>query len=824
MRCPDCCNRFCPGEHLASPDGKVSDMSAQGAEPVEPGKPLRTTETKLPPMYSCHGADEFGTIHWTLDQLLHGSDESTSIWNPMDDVSGADPEGFREPPTAEPPADVVGEEGDAGMNITSDPSNSQQGNDSLKALPLSNRSSTHDCNACGIKLSECFTLCVHMLCPDCCNPLTCSDCPIEPQSPAAVALQNARQEQQSMEEPTARSNTDLSHTAKETPAAWTEKRTTQHLQKRGRKQRTKKVSISVKDGKRVHPAQRLRQLAWQGTMHAARVFISSWRLRATNSIETCALGTITSPAFRYHAVKEWQRLRREKYAAATKAAEDAAKQRGAYSQFRTGDVSGELLITIMAWLGDSDSTAAHASAACREWKILITKGFPSRFAVAVSEAFRVLNRIPQYQEYQEYCESGKPLNGLCEEDISAAEALLRGDGPDYEDEDRIILGSRLCNGKLPSFIRAICSLIGGGEIGNVFSGGDSRHARLCMLHAHEMKTVGEYIEQWDLVDDCIDVYTGYNNCTLSQALVFACQDDGEDLADLWLYCWHRNRVYQWSPLIGCSTPAEFDVSEWKQVIAPSDEWFCCVAEAMPHSTQCTDAIQTVLTQTHPSASLSHDATKCIMKCVAYVCHQLANSVHYGVEHVHSAGPGATPLVQSAAQGKQKVESAPALSGGDVPFTPSILAAQFVPATAKPTTPVDGSASATLVQQTSIEPDASAEVGVRRLQSVVSTLFPGELCQHALSEGSKACHALCTNPKVIVPHVSCTYSQLVTFCLSLYHSHWLSMSLVVSTSLRCLSVVCHFASLHLPVTVCITALICNAGWNIAGVMPVAVSSV
>ena len=104
----------------------------------------------------------------------------------------------------------------------------------------------------------------------------------------------------------------------------------------------------------------------------------------------------------------------------------------------------------MAWLGSSESTVALASAACREWNVLITKGFSNRFAVSVREAFRVLNRIPQYQEY---CESGKQLNGRCEEEISAAETSLRSDGPDYEDEDRIILGSRLCSGKLPSFIR-----------------------------------------------------------------------------------------------------------------------------------------------------------------------------------------------------------------------------------------------------------------------------------------------------------------------------------------------------------------------------------
>jgi len=110
---------------VLSPDGKVIDMSAQEAEPVEPGKPLRTTEAKLAPMYSCHGSDDFGTIHWTLDQLLHGSDEITSIWNPMDAVRGTDPEGFKQklsdvgikgPPTSEPTAEVDGDEGDAGMN------------------------------------------------------------------------------------------------------------------------------------------------------------------------------------------------------------------------------------------------------------------------------------------------------------------------------------------------------------------------------------------------------------------------------------------------------------------------------------------------------------------------------------------------------------------------------------------------------------------------------------------------------------------------------------------------------------------------------------
>merc|ERR1712166_642552 len=110
---------------VLSPDGKVIDMSAQEAEPVEPGKPLRTTEAKLAPMYSCHGSDDFGTIHWTLDQLLHGSDEITSIWNPMDAVRGTDPEGFKQklsdvgikgPPTSDPTAEVDGDEGDAGMN------------------------------------------------------------------------------------------------------------------------------------------------------------------------------------------------------------------------------------------------------------------------------------------------------------------------------------------------------------------------------------------------------------------------------------------------------------------------------------------------------------------------------------------------------------------------------------------------------------------------------------------------------------------------------------------------------------------------------------
>jgi len=111
---------------VVSPDGKVIDMNNDDTSTVvEPGKPLKTTEAKLAPMYSCHGSEDFGTIHWTLDQLLHGSDEITSIWNPIDAVRGTDPSSFKQkladvgikgPPSATTvSAEVDGDE-DASMN------------------------------------------------------------------------------------------------------------------------------------------------------------------------------------------------------------------------------------------------------------------------------------------------------------------------------------------------------------------------------------------------------------------------------------------------------------------------------------------------------------------------------------------------------------------------------------------------------------------------------------------------------------------------------------------------------------------------------------
>lgn len=81
---------------MLGPDGKVVDLApSERGKAAEPsGKPLKLTEAKLAPMYSCHGADDFGTIHWTLDQLLHGSNEVGTIWNPMDVVRGCDPAAF----------------------------------------------------------------------------------------------------------------------------------------------------------------------------------------------------------------------------------------------------------------------------------------------------------------------------------------------------------------------------------------------------------------------------------------------------------------------------------------------------------------------------------------------------------------------------------------------------------------------------------------------------------------------------------------------------------------------------------------------------------
>lgn len=112
------------------------------------------------------------------------------------------------------------------------------------------------------------------------------------------------------------------------------------------------------------------------------------------------------------------------------------------------DLPGELWVQIFAWFGDDDLAAARAAATCRAWRRCVHGAYGARFAVAVRAARSWLGRLPRYHAHR-----GAMLRGRTSVELATAEDALRQAVP------RVAL----CNGRLPTFLRAVYAVTGGQE-------------------------------------------------------------------------------------------------------------------------------------------------------------------------------------------------------------------------------------------------------------------------------------------------------------------------------------------------------------------------